>query len=40
MKRETLQKHKEVALVCEIGISKVEALNNLSIPQINKTILA
>jgi hypothetical protein len=29
MKRETLQQHKEVALVCEEGISEVEAINNL-----------
>jgi hypothetical protein len=36
----TLQQHKEVALVCEEGIFEVEAINNLSIPQSNKTILA
>jgi hypothetical protein len=38
MKRKTLQKHKEVALDCEEGISKVEATSNLSIPQSSKTI--
>jgi hypothetical protein len=32
MKRETLQQHKEIILVCEEGISKVEAINILSIP--------
>jgi hypothetical protein len=40
MKRKTLQQHKEVALVCEKEISKVEAVSNLSIPQSSKKILA
>ncbi len=40
MKRETLQQHKEETLVCEEGISKVEAINNLLVPQSSKTILA
>ncbi len=40
MKRETMQQHKEGALVCEEGISKVEVISNLSIPQNSKTILA
>jgi hypothetical protein len=39
MKRETLQQHKEVALVCEEGIFEVEAISNLLIPQTSKTIL-
>ncbi len=39
MKRKTLQQHKEIALVCEEGISEIEAISNLSIPQSNKTIL-
>jgi len=29
MKRKTLQHHKEATLVCEEGILKVEAINNL-----------
>jgi hypothetical protein len=29
MKRETLQQHKEVALVCEEGIYEVEVISNL-----------
>jgi hypothetical protein len=32
MKRKTLKQHKEVTLVCEKGISEVEAINNPSIP--------
>jgi hypothetical protein len=40
MKKETLQQHKEVAFVCEEGIFEVEAINNLLVPQISKTILA
>jgi hypothetical protein len=40
MKRKTPQQHKEVALVCEEGISKVEVVSNLSIPQSSKTLLA
>jgi hypothetical protein len=32
MKRKTLQQHKEATLVCEEGISKVEAINNLLVP--------
>jgi hypothetical protein len=36
MKRETLQQHKEVVLVCEKGISEVEVISNVSIPQSNK----
>jgi hypothetical protein len=39
MKRQTLQQHKEITLVYK-GISKVEAINNLLIPQSSKTILA
>jgi hypothetical protein len=31
MKKNTLQQHKEASLVCEDGISKVEAINNLLI---------
>ncbi len=38
MKKETLQHHKDVALVCEEGIFKVEVINNLLIPQNNKII--
>jgi hypothetical protein len=38
MKRETLQHHKEIALVCEEGIFEVEAISNLLVPQSNKTI--
>jgi hypothetical protein len=38
MKRGTLHQHKEVALVCEEGISEVEAVSNLLVPQISKTI--
>jgi hypothetical protein len=40
MKRETLQQHKEVALVCEERIFEIEAISNLLIPQSSKTILA
>jgi len=40
MKRKTLQQHKEVALVCEKGISEVKVINNLLIPHSNKIILA
>ncbi len=40
MKRKILQQHKESTLVYEEGIFKVEALNNLLIPQNNKIILA
>jgi hypothetical protein len=32
MKKETLQQHKEVTLVCEKGIFEVEAINNLLVP--------
>jgi hypothetical protein len=32
MKKETLQQHKEAALVCEEGIFETEAISNLSIP--------
>ncbi len=32
MKRETLQQHKEVALICEKGIFEVEAISNLLVP--------
>jgi hypothetical protein len=32
MKRKTMHQHKEVALVCEEGISEVEAISNLLIP--------
>jgi hypothetical protein len=32
MKRKTMHQHKEVALVCEKGISKVKAISNLLIP--------
>jgi hypothetical protein len=39
MKRETLQQHKEITLVCE-GIFEVEVISNLSLPQSRKTILA
>ncbi len=38
MKRKTLQQHKEKALVCEEGISEVEAISSVSVPQSNKTI--
>jgi hypothetical protein len=40
MKKETLQQHKEATLVCGKISSKIEAINNLSIPQNSKTILA
>jgi len=40
MKRKTLQQYKEVALVCEEGISKAKAISNLLVPQNIKTILA
>jgi len=40
MKKKTLQQHKEASLVCEKGISEVEAINNLLIPQNNKVIVA
>jgi hypothetical protein len=40
MKRKTLQWHKETTLVCEKGISKVDAMNNLLVPQNNNAILA
>ncbi len=40
MKRETLQHHKEVALVCEEGIFEVEAISNLLVPQSYKTTSA
>jgi hypothetical protein len=39
IKRKTIQQHKEKTLVCEEGISKVEAINNLLVPQSNKTTL-
>jgi hypothetical protein len=39
MKKEILQQHKEATLVCEERIFEVEAISNLSIPQISKTIL-
>jgi hypothetical protein len=38
VKRETLQEHKEATLVCEKGISKIEAIINLLVPQSNKTL--
>jgi hypothetical protein len=40
MIRKTLQKHKETTLVCEERIYEIEAINNLLVPQNNKTILA
>jgi len=39
MKKETLQQHKEVVLVCEEGIFEVEAISNLLVPQSNKVVL-
>ncbi len=36
MKRKTLQQHKEVALVCEEGIFKVEVISNLLVPHSSK----
>jgi hypothetical protein len=38
MKRETLQEHKEATFVCEEGISEVETISSLLIPQNNKRI--
>ncbi len=32
MKKKTLEEQKELALVCEEGIFKVEAINNLLVP--------
>jgi hypothetical protein len=32
MKKETLQQHKEAALVCEIGIFEIEAISNMLVP--------
>jgi hypothetical protein len=40
MKKKTLQQHKETALVCEEGISKVETISNMLVPQNSKTIIA
>jgi hypothetical protein len=40
LKRKTLRQHKKVVLVYEEGIFEVEVINNLLIPQNNKTILA
>jgi hypothetical protein len=40
MKKETLQQHKKVALVCEKGIFKEKGISNLFVPQNSKTILA
>jgi hypothetical protein len=39
-KKETLQQHKETTLVCEEGVSGIEAISNLLVPQSNKTVLA
>lgn len=38
MKWKTLQLHKEVAMLCEKGMTLIEAQNALSVPQINKII--
>jgi len=38
MKWKTLQLHKEVAMLCEKGMTFIEAQNALSVPQINKII--
>jgi hypothetical protein len=40
MKKETLQHHKKVALVCEERIFEVKVICDLSIPQSSKTLLA
>ncbi len=40
MKRETLQQHKEISLVCEEGIFEVEAISNMLVPQNSKIISA
>jgi hypothetical protein len=40
MKKKTLQQHKETTLVCEEGISKVEATSNMLVPQSSKMVLA
>jgi hypothetical protein len=40
LKREILQQHKEATLVCEKGITEVEAISNLLVPQSSKAILA
>jgi hypothetical protein len=40
MKKKTLQQHKETTLVCEEGISEVEAISNLLVLQSSKIILA
>ncbi len=39
MKRETLQQHKEITLVCEKGIYEVKTISNMLIPHNHKTIL-
>ncbi len=39
MKKETLQQHKEVALVCEEGIFEVKVISNLLVPQSNRVVL-
>jgi hypothetical protein len=31
-----MQQHKEATLVCEKGISNIEAINNLSVPHSSK----
>jgi hypothetical protein len=36
MKRSTLQQHKEVAMLCEVGVTTAEARSVLSIPQSTK----
>jgi hypothetical protein len=40
MKRETMQQHKEATLVCEEGISNIEAISNMLVPHNSKIILA
>jgi len=40
MNKETLQQHKEATLVCEEGISEIEAISIMSVPKNSKTILA
>jgi hypothetical protein len=40
MKRESLKHHKEATLVCGEGISEIEVICSLLIPQNSKTILA
>jgi hypothetical protein len=39
MKKKTLQQHNKVALVCEEGISYIEVISNLLIPESSKIIL-